>query len=188
MDIIEHAVADVLDGNLKTFSNIINCYQADLIKYVRYLTHDNMYSEDIVQEVFIKVYHNLHKYKAMTSFKNWIYKITYNHTMTVLKKLNKSKIVQLEDYHDVASDKSPKDFSTLTTYALRHLTIEERQLMYFRVYDEISFKELSLMMGKTEVSLRKKYERAKKKFIKNYQKEGEYDGRKDYEETHLKSY
>ncbi|MFK5883200.1 MAG: RNA polymerase sigma factor, partial [Candidatus Izemoplasma sp.] len=58
-------------------------------------------SEDITQEIFIKVYKELIKYnKDKASFRTWLYRIAHNYTINYLKSSKYKKIKNLADYND----------------------------------------------------------------------------------------
>ena len=80
---LETCIQEVKDGNSHQFEYVINLYQNNIHRYVRYMLHNDRDVDDIVQEIFVKVYLNIKKYKANTNFEAWLYKIAYNTTMTV---------------------------------------------------------------------------------------------------------
>lgn len=183
MKLVEEAIPKILDGDLSSFEVIIQVYQTPIIRYVHYLTGGHNDTEDMVQEIFIRVFHNLHKYKRQTSFKNWLYKLAYNHTMNVINRSKIKQLILVSQVPDQIEDSG--QVSDQTLYALSRLTLTERNLMYFRVYDDYTFKDLAKIMNKSESSLRKQFERSKKKFIKYYQEEVFLD---ECEKDPIKSY
>jgi len=176
---IENAIERILNGQIDDYSLIVKQYQKQLLKYVRYLTNGKCDVEDIVQEVFIRIYQNLSKYQLGTSFSNWAYRITFNHTMNMLKKQNRHKILLFGKIPEYAqSPNSSSEISHEVKEALSKLSIEERNLIYLRVYEDLSYRKISQIQNVSESALRKKYERARKKFIKAYIKEdSDYENR-----------
>ena len=183
---IEDAIQAILLGHVDDYSIIVKQYQQQLLKYVRYLVDGKGDVEDIVQEVFIRIYQNLDKYQQGTSFNNWVYRITYNHTMTVLKKQNRNRLLLLgkipETNHPSVSS---TEMSNETRKALSKLTIEERNLIYLRVYEELSYKKIAEIQESSDATLRKKFERARKKFIKAYRKEIDENENRRTEDTDI---
>jgi len=186
---LESLIERVIEGEKAWFEQIVKHYQKSLYKYIRYLTNSSNDVEDIMQDVFIRVYDNLEKYQLGTSFNRWIYKITYNHTMNELKKKNRRKVVlydRIPDLPDVRVEDT--GISSKTKKILFQLTLKERNLLYLRIYEEMSYKKMSEILNKSEVSLRKKYERARKKFIKLYEMEGNEDETREVKVTDVRAY
>lgn len=71
----------------KAFAEIVKRYQEKLLRYIKRLSNlDKNQAEDILQEVFIKVYRSLNQFDQSFSFSSWIYRITHNETINFLKK------------------------------------------------------------------------------------------------------
>jgi len=175
-------ILEVKNGQDSSFENIIKYYEKGLYKYIRFMVYDYFNSEDILQEVFFKVYSNLDKYKKEVSFDRWIYKIAYNHTINFLRRKKRDKILFMDEIPEyVLNEELLPDHSNEIDGVMKKLTVEERNLLYLRTYEELSYKEISQIYGKSENSLRKKYERLRKKFIGYYEKEVGNNGRRENE-------
>ena len=77
----QELVEAVLAGNAEAFAKLVSCHQA-LVAGVawRYGTRrDDI--EDVVSEVFLKVYQNLHRYRPAHAFSTWLYRVAANHVM-----------------------------------------------------------------------------------------------------------
>ena len=66
------------NGDLSAFEEIVRRYQGQLINFVGRLLGDRITAEDIVQETFLRVYRNKHRYKEIAKFSTWIYTIAGN--------------------------------------------------------------------------------------------------------------
>lgn len=78
--------------NPNNFRLIVEKYQAPLIRYVRRLLSVPMEdAEDVVQEVFIKVYQNLNGYNPLLPFSSWIYRITHNASISFYRSTKRRK-------------------------------------------------------------------------------------------------
>lgn len=168
---IDQVIPDILSGDTNKYEIIVKKYQNQLLKYVYYLSNNQCDIEDTVQEIFIRAYENLNKYAIGTSFNNWLHRIAYNHTMNVLKKNNRFKLLYFSKLKDIPASITTNELGDKTKYALSHLSIDERNLLYLRIYEELSYIEISNMLNIKESTLRKKIERIKKKFIISYNKE-----------------
>lgn len=71
-----------------SFVFLMQRYEKKLLRYIRRISSlDLQTAEDILQEVFIKVYQNLNAYNDSFSFSSWIYRITYNQTISTVRKI-----------------------------------------------------------------------------------------------------
>ena len=82
----EKLIAKFQAGNLSAFDHIVERYQGQLINFVGRLLNDRNSAEDIVQETFLRVYRNKHRYKEIARFSTWIYTIAGNLARTELRR------------------------------------------------------------------------------------------------------
>jgi RNA polymerase sigma-70 factor (ECF subfamily) len=69
------------------YRHIIDRYRVKLLRYIGHLgLRDSSLQEDVLQEVFIKVYRNLNRYNSDFPFSSWIYRITHNETMSYFRR------------------------------------------------------------------------------------------------------
>lgn len=73
--------------NKDHFAVLMERYEAKLERYIRRLGVRNQEDRtDILQDIFIKVYRNLHAFDQSLSFSSWIYRIAHNETMSWFRK------------------------------------------------------------------------------------------------------
>src|SRR5436309_3636423 len=77
-DLVTRAVAGREDG----FEELVRRYQRPIAAYVYRMVGDYEAALDLTQEVFIKVYNSLSRYRAEFKFSTWIYKIAHNSAVT----------------------------------------------------------------------------------------------------------
>lgn len=71
------------------FALLVVRYEAKLNRYIKRLgIHRPEDREDVLQEIFIKVYRNLNSYDADLSFSSWIYRIAHNEAVSFYRKLS----------------------------------------------------------------------------------------------------
>jgi len=102
----EEVVIAVRTSNKELYREIINRYQVRLFTYARYITGNEDKAKDAVQETFIKAYRNLNSFDASKKFSSWIYRITHNEAINIVKKYKRetalpdeSKLPMTEDGH-----------------------------------------------------------------------------------------
>ena len=143
-------------------NELIHTYGEKMLRYATSVLCNHHDAEDTVQDVFLFIYHNPDRFKG-GNFNAWIYKLTYNRC---IDKLRRRKFLFVEDVKkEVDSLISPEQvaISEDVLSALSQLKPMDRALVYGKVVEGYSYAELSEQMGKTQQSLRKRYERAKQK-------------------------
>lgn len=95
-------IRNLKNGNEKTYSFLLDSYYEQLCVYANSLVNDGISSEDIVQNVFLKVWKNRVKLKEEYSIKNYLYKSVYNEFIDEYRK--KKAILALEKKYIDALD------------------------------------------------------------------------------------
>ena len=139
-------------------------YGQPLLRYCHNILCDYEEAKDAVQVTFIKAYQNRKSFKRQTSFSSWLYRIAYTTCMDTLRKRRWSIFYEPPQSNEqYMSEELQKALLTLSGL--------ERSLVFSRVIDEKSYKELEEIYNLSASTLRKRYERAKNKLAKNL-KEG----------------
>ncbi len=82
----EHLLIERLkQGHEDAFVALMRQYRAALINVAYGITSDSEESQDIVQEVFLKVYSNIHSFNEKSSIRTWLYRITVNQSLNWLR-------------------------------------------------------------------------------------------------------
>lgn len=83
----------IYSWDIDAFYCIVNKYEEKILKYILRITNiDLADAENLIQEVFIKVYRNINDYNNDFQFSSWIYRIAHNLTIDFHRK-NKNKII-----------------------------------------------------------------------------------------------
>ncbi len=142
------------------------------------LLKDEALAEDATQEIFLKIFLNLSKFTFKSKFSTWVYSITYNYCIDLIRKQKKKKNLFVEDSDripDVEEDsKNEKqllemEFTRLEV-VLHNIPIEDRAVLLMKYQDSMGIKDISHVIGKSESAVKMKIKRAKAKAKKVYQK------------------
>jgi RNA polymerase sigma-70 factor (ECF subfamily) len=79
-------VKSSLDGDKKAFGEIVERYQKMVARTVKSMLGDSVYSEDIGQEVFIKLFYSLSDFRGEAKLSTYIQKIAVNLTLNEIKR------------------------------------------------------------------------------------------------------
>lgn len=155
-----------MSGNKELFEILYRDYHTLVLQLCKgFMKGEEHQARDLSQEVFINIWRSLGSYRHEAGYKTWIYRITVN---TCLKYIRDKKIKQAvplnEELFIVAADESLP--ATGKSYEMLYQAIgalkEVDRLIIMMVLDEVSYGEISSIMGMSEGSLRVRISRIKK--------------------------
>ena len=88
-----HVVGRHLEGDPQAFGMLVDRYQIRLLNFVNRTIGDRERSEDLVQEVFIRVFRHLHRFDQTKKFSTWIYTIASNLAKNELRNRSRNPLV-----------------------------------------------------------------------------------------------
>ncbi|MBT3865285.1 sigma-70 family RNA polymerase sigma factor [Candidatus Peregrinibacteria bacterium] len=160
------------------FAHIIAKYEKQLFVYIKRLTNiSNDDAEDILQEVFIKIYENLNDFDESLKFSSWIYRIAHNHTISSYRKNKKSsQDISLEDneiiYDKLASELNlheetdKKLLAAKVKKLLLKLDEKYREVLILKYLEDKDYTEISNILKKPMGTIATLMNRAKAVFRK----------------------
>ncbi len=140
----------VLDGETNAFSILIGKYEGKVARLCMSILRDR-YSEDAVQEIFLKAYRSLSQFKAEAAFSTWLYRISHNHCLNILRKIKAERmdsmdaILERTGSADWAAPDQGDAFEWKHTAQelLARLTEDERSILTLREVEGLSYRELA---------------------------------------------
>lgn len=161
----------------KAFTTIIKKYQEKLYWHVRRMVVDHEDANDVLQNVFIKVWNALENFREDSQLYTWLYRIATNESLTFLDQQKRKKAVSMDDVESGLSNKviadSNFDANKLEwklQLAIQQLPEKQRLVFNLRYFDEMPYEEMSKVLDTSEGALKASYHHAAKKieeFIKN---------------------
>jgi RNA polymerase sigma-70 factor (ECF subfamily) len=120
-------VTAFLGGEERAFSELVERYQTRLLNFIYRTIGDRDRAEDLVQEVFIRVYRHLHRFDRSKKFSTWAYTIASNLAKNELRNRSRNPLVLFQTMQGAADDDDrPLQFEDSTSrpddmYRKRHL-------------------------------------------------------------------
>jgi len=154
----------LLNFNEESFQKIYIMYKDAIFVYVLSITKDYHLSEDITQEVFMRIIKYHKSYNILQSGKSWIFKIAKNVSYTYLTQNNEKALDSktLEFYLNKCNT-IKNDDSLLVEYYLSKLNDDERNIVILHIYGGLNHLEIANVMGQKHSQIRSKYSYAIKK-------------------------
>ena len=140
-------------GDDSAFNELMRRHYKGVLNFVYKYTYSVSASEDITQEVFLRVYKSISKYEPQAKFSTWLYKIATNLCLSNLKK--RKPVVSLDeirenigDMEDIKSENAyqllrRKQISEKVMEALETLPEKERAAITLNKYHGLSYIEVS---------------------------------------------
>ena len=171
----EQLIAEYLSlKDEEIFRVLLNKYTKSIYNFVRHMAGSANEAEDITQEVFIKVWKNLKKYKLGQNFKTWLFTIAKNSAIDFLRKkkaLNFSDLENTDD--DFSFSETIQDENLLPDEALQKLqnseflnklleqiSFEYKTILLLHYQEEMTFDEIGKILKKPLNTVKSYHRRA----------------------------
>ncbi|WP_052108514.1 RNA polymerase sigma factor [Polaribacter sp. Hel1_85] len=167
----EEIMLQIAQGKLDMLTILFDRYNVRIYNFFNKMVHNKMVSEDLTQDVFLKVI----KYKA--SYKNgnfaaWIYTIARNIFSSYYQKIKKERSNIIDDDKLVAnesmvSENKQEELDHLQK-ALLKLSNSDRELIVMHRFQKIKYEQIAQIIGSNENAVKVKVHRALKKLKEIY--------------------
>lgn len=152
------------------FDLLMEKYQQQVYWQVRKMVIDHDDADDLVQDIFIKVWKNLHAFREDSKLSTWIYRIAANEVLSFLKKKKRMSFLSFGLYEEKLAGKlRAADYFTgdhiEAKFQRAMLTLPPKQRLVFQMkyYDEKTYEAMSEMLGTSVGALKASYHHAVKK-------------------------
>ncbi len=156
----------VANGNLDMMSILFDRYHVRIYNFFNKMLHNKMVSEDLTQDVFIKVLKYRTSYKS-GNFVSWIYTIARNIFSTYYQKQKKERTNIIDDdklaSEEVVLSEGKKEELDHLKLALLQLNNSDRELIVMHRYQEIKYEQIAEIIGSSENAVKVRVHRALKK-------------------------
>jgi RNA polymerase sigma factor (sigma-70 family) len=158
----------------KAFREIITLYKERLYWHIRkiVISHDD--ADDVLQNTFIKIFKNIHKFNQKSKLYSWMYRIATNEAITFINKRAKDRKLSIENYQqEIAFNLAEDAFFTgneiqiILQKAIVSLPQKQQLVFNMKYFDELKYSEISEILETSVGALKASYFHAVKK-IKTY--------------------
>ena len=157
------------------FLYLMKRYEKRLLSYIMRISNIGLAdAEDLLQEVFIKVYKNLNNYDPSLKFSSWIYRITHNEVISDFRKrkirpqkinsaeANEKYLDKLMADIDIERDIDKKINKKIMMNLLNKIDIKYKEMLILRFIEDKSYQEISDILQKPLGTVATLINRAKK--------------------------
>ena len=156
------------------FKMLMDSFQVPIYNYIRRLVISHEDAEDVLQEVFIRVFRHIDQFREESSLSTWIYRIAYNTAISELRRkrqefvaIEESQIsnVSEEEVSEMLGRTSATEQLDKLEAALELLPPDERALILLFYMKEKTVEELTVITGLGTSNIKVKLHRIRKKLF-----------------------
>ncbi|MCH5689010.1 RNA polymerase sigma factor [Niabella sp. W65] len=156
----------------KAFTQIIDKYKEKLYWHIRRMVLIHEDADDVLQNVFIKMWKGLEQFREESKLYSWLYRIASNESITHLNRLKKQKLVETDEQtHAFLTEKVKADtyfdaskVEWKLQLAIQTLPEQQKLVFSLRYFDEMPYQEMSEVLGVSVGALKASYHHAAKKY------------------------
>src|SRR6185503_749350 len=161
------------DSRSYAFNLLMRKYQQRLYWHVRRIVIDHDDANDVVQNVFIKVWKSLHGFRQDSQLFTWLYRIATNESITFLNQKKKRFFIPLVDVEHELSNQLGNDvhftgdqIQLKLQRAVLRLPPQQRLIFNMKYFDGLKYDEIAQILNLTTGALKASYHHAVKKIEK----------------------
>jgi RNA polymerase sigma factor (sigma-70 family) len=158
----------------KGFTAIIKKYQEKLYWHIRRMVVEHEDANDVLQNVFIRVWNGLENFREDSQLYTWLYRIATNECLSYLEQQKRKSALSFDEMESGLSNKivadkyfDPNKLEWKLQLAIQQLPEKQRIVFTLRYYDEMPYEEMSRVLDTSEGALKASYHHAVKK-IEDY--------------------
>jgi RNA polymerase sigma-70 factor (ECF subfamily) len=157
------------------FSELVKRYKNMVFTLCYRVVGEAAYAEDLMQEVFTKVFLNLKDFEGRSAFSSWLYRITHNHCLNFLAKQNREQAGlagYAEDQNLQHAHASGNSAVEPMQEVLNQLDEEPRSILIMKYVLELDLAEIGAILGITLSAVKMRLLRAREEFRIAYENLG----------------
>lgn len=165
--IIQHTHR-TLETKGKEFTKLIEENQGIVHKICRIYTDDREAHEDLFQEIVLQLWKSFDSFKGDSKFSTWMYRVSLNTAITLIRKKSRtieSTSIDSQILYNIKSNDENEEIEERLKllYAAINLLNDVERALVLLYLEDMPYREISAIMGITEVNARVKMNRVKEK-------------------------
>ena len=173
-------------GHTNAFNSLVLRYRDRVFSVVYNMTSNREDANDVTQDVFVKAFHNIHRFQQKSTFFTWLYRIAVNTGISFIKKNRNRQFFSLENLEEegisgklaeiLSSRKHSRrelllqELQEKLNEALQKLSVKHRTTVVLFEIEGLSHKDIGEILNCSEGTVRSRLHYAKNE-LQNYMKE-----------------
>lgn len=178
--------SNVHELDLELQASVYQSFRQLVYRDIYFVIRDHTWTEDVIQEAFMKIVTNAHKMKHDANIQGWVKQVTRNTTIDFVRKHKKirqismsnnvntidSFIESLPSEANTADEVEFKERKELLIKAMNELKYDHRIVLALFYIEDKSYKEISRELGITEQMVAQRLMRARRKLLQHFGENG----------------
>lgn len=173
----------IKNNDQQAFKQLVENNQQLVVNICNGFLHNITDAEDIAQEVFIEIFLSVNKFREDAKLSTWLYRIAVNKSLNHIRNNKKHKLLNSIDNISSSDKKTENDLpdnnasqpekiiedkeqSAILNYSINTLAKNQKIAFTLNKYDDLSYKQISEIMGVSLSSVESLMHRAKKNLQK----------------------
>jgi RNA polymerase sigma-70 factor (ECF subfamily) len=159
-----------LGGDEQAFNELVRRHRERVYWTARRVVGSHEEADDVVQEVFVRMYRGLAEFRGEANLATWLYRVTMNLSLNALRARKLRTFLRLDDLAGEPADPERADGPLLAgeadaalAKAVEALPEQQKAVFVLRYYEELSYAEIAAILGRSEGGLKANYFHAVKK-------------------------
>ena len=185
-------IARTQNGDTEAFTPIVHRYRERIYKLIYRWVHHHETAEDLCQEVFLKAWRALPKFKGRSLIYSWLHQIAVNCSKDFIRKQNRRIVFACETLPDNADDVlqmtqrqsgpeeilETEELRDIINESVRQLPPGQRRVFYLYYRDELRIKDIASRLNRSENTIKTHLRQARQKLqqkLQPYLRDGTMD-------------
>jgi len=167
------------ENQIIEFTILFNKHKKRIYNYALKMLNDKMRADDIVQDVFIKLFENLNSIHNKQSIKFWLFKTARNEMMTFYRNTKNKKFItesvdienfEIENKTSLADEIENAELKNLILNELDNMNDDFREVFLLKEYSGLSYKEIASLLNIDDELVKSRLYKARQKLINKISK------------------
>lgn len=168
----QYYIDQVKRGQTAAFSYLVERYRDMVYGLALKMLRNTEEAEELAQDTFVKAFQSIQSYRGSARFSTWLYRITYNSAITMLRK-KKMQLLSLDEQrlsdddeiklHQQLTEIDKEELAASLKKAMDSLPEDDQALVTLYYYEDQSVDEISHITGLSASNVKVKIHRARKK-------------------------
>ena len=160
----------------RTFETILSTYKTQVYRTALMMLKNEADAEDASQDIFLNIYKSLHKWKGNSALSTWIYRITHNVCIDIIRKRKRNDASPLTTYNDdgeenilpVIDEQADVEEKVIqkSAYGALYAAIDGlpgkyREVIIFREINNLSYEEISKILSLPQGTVKSRIKRGR---------------------------
>lgn len=183
-------MARMASGDVSAFEELMSAYGAAAQRYAYRIFRDRQISEDVSQELFLKLYRNASRYEPAGKFTTYFYKVLNNLCLDTLRRMNRKSLPDFQSFENPVLDGMPEpadrtapeaaartgEERRLVRESIQKLPPMQRQVIVLRELEELKYREIADVLDLSLNEVKVLIHRGRKALLKILQRSPLFEG------------